>query len=138
MPPSMKELVQQSFAALEPRAEELAATFRCELQALEPRLRLLIATGIQAPEGTLIDTIQTALRWLDQPERLPPMLHELGQRYACYGVAVKDYDSIGLALIRALELTLGPGFDIEMRAAWIGLYRKLASAMIHASMARAA
>lgn len=138
MPPNLQQRVQQSLAMLTPRADEVETVFRRELCALEPRLRMLFANGVHAPDRTLMDTIEAATQRLNQPETLLPMLHDLGQRYASYGVAVKDYDSIGLALIRTLELTLGPNFDRELRAAWIRVYRDLASAMIHASVARAA
>jgi hemoglobin-like flavoprotein len=131
-----RQLVQYSYATLSLQTDHAAMIFYRELFALEPGLRILFRGNLLEQGRTLMQTIGACVRLLEQPERLAPMLQELGQRHTAFGVAVRDYDSFGLALIRTLEVALGPAFNNEVRAAWIHFYRKLASGMLQAAQGR--
>ena len=58
-----------------------------------------------------------------------PALEALARRHIAYGVEVKDFTSVGTALLWAIEAMLGPGFTIETRKAWMAAYRFVAGIM---------
>lgn len=88
--------------------------------------------NIERQGEKLVQMIGAAVGLVDQPRRLMPVLNQLGQRHAGYGVRPAHYDSVSLALIRTLELALRERFTDEVRAAWIKFYRLVATTMIEA------
>lgn len=132
------QLVQSTFAELTPLVQEVGRIFYRELFAIDPSLRSLFVGNIDRQGEKLMQMIGAAVGLLDQPQRLMPVLHQLGRRHVGYGVRPAHYDTVGLALIRTLELGLQDRFTDEVRAAWIKFYRLVATAMIEAGDERAA
>lgn len=133
-------VVQASFAELAPLAPAAGRIFYRELFLLDPTLKTMFVGNLERQGEKLMQMIGAAVHLADQPQRLLPVLRQLGQRHAGYGVRTSHYDIVGLALVRTLELTLGERFDADVRAAWIKFYRLVATTMIDASedVARAA
>lgn len=132
------EIVQSSFAELAPLGQEVGRLFYRELFALDPSLRTMFVGNLERQGEKLVQMIGAAVALVDQPRRLMPVLNQLGQRHVGYGVRPAHYDSVGLALIRTLELALCERFTDEVRAAWIKFYRLVATAMIEADRGVAA
>jgi pimeloyl-ACP methyl ester carboxylesterase len=65
---------------------------------------------------------------LRRPERLVPLLEDLGRRHARYGVEPGHFDAVGDALLGALS-ELDPGWSEAVAAAWRGAYARIAEAM---------
>jgi hemoglobin-like flavoprotein len=131
-------VVQTSFAKLAPIAPEVARVFYRELFNLDPGLRTLFVGNIERQGEKLVQMIGAAVGLLGQPQRLLPVLRQLGQRHVGYGVREQHYASVGQALIRTLELCLGTDFDDAARSAWTKFYQLIASTMIAASADQAA
>ena len=133
-------IVQASFAEIAPLAADVARIFYRELFELDPTLRTLFVGNMERQGDKLMQMIGAAVGLLDQPQRLLPVLRQLGQRHVGYGVRRAHYDVVGLALIRTLEIGLRDRFTDEVRAAWIKFYRLVATTMMDASteMANAA
>ena len=75
---------------------------------------------------TMIDLI---VHWLDLPERLVPVLKQLGARHNTYGVQEDHYGKVATALIGTFEEVLGDQFTPELRSAWTEAYLLISSLM---------
>ncbi len=138
MTPHQVGLVQTSFAAVAPRAEDLVATFYERLFALDPTLRPLFPADMAGQRHKLAAALAMAVQSLHRPQAVLPVLEDLGRRHAGYGVRDRDYDTVGAALLGALGGALGEAFDDELRASWAACYTLVASTMRDAARAVAA
>jgi hemoglobin-like flavoprotein len=126
---TQKTLVQTSFAQVRPIADEAAALFYSRLFELDPALQPLFKGDMEEQGRKLMDMLTLAVKGLDRPEALLPVLATLGRRHAGYGVKKQDFETVGEALLWTLEQGLGPGFTPEVREAWTDLYRFVADTM---------
>lgn len=122
-------LVRRSFAQIEPIADQAAALFYGNLFDADPGLRRLFHGDMQAQGHKLMQMIGAAVALLDQPERLLPVLRQLGARHGGYGVQAVHYETVGDALIKTLAQGLGPAFNAETRAAWLAVYALISGTM---------
>lgn len=74
------------------------------------------------------------VRAAEHPGRLAPILQELGQRHANYGVKAEDYDAVRGSLIQAFAETLGDQFTPTARLAWQSALLTVSAAMIAGGM----
>lgn len=125
-----KRLVQDSFRTqVQPIADAAATLFYARLFELDPNLRPLFKTDPAVQRRALMAMLGTAINGLDHLDALVPVVENLGRRHQGYGVADRDYDTVGQALLDALQQGLGDGFTPEIRAAWAEAYTLLASVM---------
>ncbi len=122
-------LVRRSFALVEPISGQAAALFYGHLFDADPGLRHLFRGDMQAQGHKLMQMIGAAVALLDQPERLLPVLRQLGTRHGGYGVQAAHYETVGAALIKTLAQGLGPAFNAETRAAWLAVYALVSGTM---------
>jgi hemoglobin-like flavoprotein len=134
MTPHQTALVRASFARIAPIADHAAALFYDNLFLAQPQLRELFRrTDLRAQGDKLMQMIASAVRLLDAPHTLMPVLAQLGRRHAGYGVKPAHYAMVGSALIRTLEQGLGDAFDMPTREAWTAMYVLVSRTMIDAS-----
>lgn len=124
-----KLLVQESFSHILPIAETAALLFYERLFDLDPKLRPLFKDDMREQRRMLMSMLRIAVAGLDNLEKLTPGLQNLGQRHVSYGVRAEDYETVGAALLWALEQGLGSLFTPEVRAAWTAVYTILATTM---------
>ncbi|MEQ9348912.1 MAG: globin domain-containing protein [Alphaproteobacteria bacterium] len=84
-------------------------------------------------KAMLMGMLRTAVENLDRLDELSPAVEELGRRHIGYGVKEADYDTVGEALLSALEHGLGGDFSDDVRDAWSAVYGVLAMTMIAAA-----
>jgi hemoglobin-like flavoprotein len=77
----------------------------------------------------LMQALALAVKSLDRPEALMPVLQDLGRRHVKYGVTDAHYDTVGAALIWTLEKGLGERFTADVREAWVAVYQAVATTM---------
>jgi len=130
---SPSQLVRESFARVEPRAGIAALMFYQRLFTLDPSLRALFQQDIEQQGAKLMQALKFAVASLDQPREIRPMLEALGRRHVYYGVTEPHYDTVGRALIDALEHVLGPAFTPEVKQAWLDVYSQMAGIMKEAA-----
>jgi hemoglobin-like flavoprotein len=135
MTPHHTALVRSSFERVAPIADQAAALFYDELFSLAPSLRPLFIGDLRSQGAKLMQMIGAAVRLLDRPEALLPVLAQLGARHAGYGVQARDYHVVGVALINTLAKGLGDAFDQPTREAWAAMYALVSSTMIAAANA---
>jgi len=127
-------LVRESFDLIEPIAPQAGALFYANLFEADPSLQRLFTGDIAAQADKLMQVLALAVSLLDEPERLMPALHQLGQRHAGYGVRDEHYDSVGAALLKTLYQGLGVAYNAEVEAAWVDVYGVLAAKMKAAAL----
>ena len=75
----------------------------------------------------------TAVSNLHRLDVVLPQLQQLGRKHVSYGVDPESYDTVGTALISALETGLGDAFTPSVRDAWVACYVTIATTMKAAS-----
>jgi hemoglobin-like flavoprotein len=134
MTPNQVQLIQSSWAAVEPIADQAATIFYARLFELDPRLAdLFRSTDMPKQRKVLMQTLTVVVKGIGRIDDLVPAVQALGRRHVGYGVAVQDYETVGAALIYTLEQGLGDAFTDETRTAWVKAYGVLSSVMIAAS-----
>ena len=80
--------------------------------------------------------LATMVANLHEFKRIAPIVTDLGVRHATYGVVAKHYEPFGIALLQALEESLGVDFTPPVKTAWAEAYTTLADAMGTTNLAR--
>jgi hemoglobin-like flavoprotein len=88
---------------------------------LDPLLRQLFKIDMREQSKKLVAMLDAIVESIDDGERIVPVLRELGQRHVAYGVKEQQYNTLCSALVWAFGQALQPGFDDEVRAAWIAV-----------------
>jgi hemoglobin-like flavoprotein len=130
---TQKVLVQESFAAVVPIADDAAALFYRRLFELDPSLERMFKGDMTEQRRKLMQMLTAAVKGLDRLDQLVPVVEDLGRRHAGYGVADAHYDTVGAALLWTLEKGLGNAFTAEVKDAWIAVYGLLAGTMKNAA-----
>ena len=134
MTPQQIVLVRNSFARIAPIADHAAALFYDNLFLAQPQLRSLFRNADMASQGAkLVQMIGAAVKLLDSPGALMPVLGKLGARHAGYSVKAVHYGMVGSALMKTLEQGLGDAFDAPTREAWATMYEVVSRTMIDAA-----
>jgi hemoglobin-like flavoprotein len=123
------ELVQTSFAQVEPIAVVAADLFYTRLFELDPSLRPMFHGDMTEQGKKLMTMLGVAVTNLTKPDVVLPALKMLGQRHAGYGVTEAHYATVGAALIWTLEKGLGEAFTPEVHEAWGAVYTLVADTM---------
>lgn len=121
--------VRESFAKVVPIADVAAELFYQRLFELDPNLRPLFKDDISEQKQKLMAALGLAVKELDNPDRLLPVIQDLGIRHIDYGVEDQHYDTVGAALLWTLDQGLGDAFTTEVETAWTEAYGTLASVM---------
>jgi hemoglobin-like flavoprotein len=133
-----KMLVQNSFASISPIVEDVAALFYRRLFELDPTLRAMFPDDLVPQRRKLAHMLTAAVKGLDRPEQLIPVVQDLGRRHIGYGVTESHYETVGAALMWTLKKGLGQAFTPELEDAWATVYGLLAMTMKDAMRAEAA
>jgi len=128
-----KQLVQESWAKVEPRPETVAGLFYNRLFELDPALRDLFSTDITEQGQKFMQTMSVVVKGLLHIEALLPAVQELGRRHLAYGVRGEHYHMVGAALLWTLEQGLGNAFTPAVNDAWVTTYTHLADTMRNAA-----
>ncbi len=131
--PHQITLVQQSFAKVEPISEQAAVLFYDRLFELDPALKPMFKGDMAEQRRKLMATLGVAVKGLTRPETIIPVVKQLGVRHIGFGVREAHYDTVGAALLWALEQGLGDQFTDEVKDAWGAVYTLVAGVMKQAA-----
>ena len=124
------ELVQESFAKVQPIAVGAARLFYQRLFEIDPSLRPMFRGDLEQQGRKLMQIIGVAVGSLRQWDKIRPAVEEMGQRHAHYGVRDEHYATVAAALLWTLEQGLGKeNFTDEVRDAWVAMYVRVSEAM---------
>jgi hemoglobin-like flavoprotein len=129
MHPVQIQLVQSSFARVEPIADTAAALFYTRLFELDPSLQFMFKGNIVEQGKKLMTTLKVVVNGLTRLESLVPAVQALGRRHAGYGITDEHYDMVAEALLWTLQQGLGEYFTPDVAAAWCSAYGILADVM---------
>jgi nitric oxide dioxygenase len=124
------ELVQSSFAAAAPRADELTSIFYRRLFELAPGVRPLFPTDIDEQRVKLARELAAIVAAITDPAALVTRMEALGARHIRYGAVPEHYPVVGEALLGTLGEMFGAAFTDELATAWALAYGMVADAMI--------
>ena len=128
-----RKLVQSTFAAIVPIADDAAMLFYQRLFEIAPELRAMFRSDMTEQRKKLMQMLTAAVKGLDRLEQLVPVVEDLGRRHAGYGVEDRHYDTVGAALLWTLEMGLGAAFTADVKDAWATVYEVLATTMKNAA-----
>jgi hemoglobin-like flavoprotein len=77
---TQKVLVQESFAAVMPIADDAAALFYRRLFELDPSLQRMFKGDMTEQRRKLVQMLTAAVKGLDRLDQLVPVVEELGRR----------------------------------------------------------
>jgi hemoglobin-like flavoprotein len=127
------QLVQESFAQVEPISDVAADLFYSRLFTLDPSMRAMFPADLADQKKKLMAMLKLAVNSLNRLDELVPAVQALGQRHGTYGVTFDQYDTVGAALLWMLEQGLGAKFTPDVKAAWAAVYTLLANTMKQAA-----
>lgn len=125
-------LVQNSFALVEPIADQAAQLFYGRLFEIAPHVEALFTGDMNEQGRKLMSTLGVVVRGLDEFDQLLPVAANLARRHVDYGVEPEHYDDVGAALLWTLSTGLGDEFTPAVEEAWTTAYTALAGAMVAA------
>jgi hemoglobin-like flavoprotein len=134
MTPARAALIRESWAAVEPIADDAARLFYGRLFEVDPGIaQLFHHADMDKQRMVLMQTLSVVVDNVDRLDRLMPEVEALGRRHAGYGAAPEYFPIVGSALLWTLEQGLGDAFTDETAHAWADAYRRLSSSMIEAA-----
>ncbi len=129
------QVIRDSWAEVEPRAEEMGRLFYATLFRIAPESRDLFPVNMEVQRSRLMRALVHVVQMVDQPDELVPFLEQLGRDHRKFGVVAQHYDAVGQALLTAIATTSGPAWTPAVRDAWTDAYDVVSSAMRTAAQA---
>ena len=115
--------------SVEPR---VATRFYEDLFDLAPETRRLFPEDLSSQKVKLTNMLASLIGVLGRPDIFSSIIVRVGEDHARLGILPSDYERAGLALMGALQTTLGPRFTPEVRDAWAALYLTIQNKMLEA------
>jgi len=115
MTPKQISLVQESWQKVLPIAPQAAAIFYDTLFEMDPALTGLFPNDMVEQGKKLMTMLDTAVKLLNEPDKLIPAVQKLGERHVSYGVKAEHYDTVGAALLKTLATGLGKEFTAPIK-----------------------
>lgn len=131
----MARLIRESFAAVEPKAEELAQYFYGALFVIAPDCRDLFPISMTTQRSRLLRALVYVVQMVDRPDELVTFLGQLGRDHRKFAVVTRHYDAVGTALLATLKRFLKEKWTPEVALAWTSAYGVIAKTMREASAA---
>lgn len=122
-------LIRNSFAQVEPIADQAAEIFYNYLFYYAPETRPMFKGDMKSQGRKLMSTLKIAVKSLEDLDSLVPVLQKLARDHVKYGVKAEHYTPVGNSLLYALRDGLGDSWTKETRQAWVDAYRLIATVM---------
>lgn len=129
------ELLEESFAAVAPLADQLADTFYQTLFEDFPAVKPLFASvKFESQKKKLIASLKLVVNHLRRPEELVAALENLGSRHVDYGAVDAHYPAVGQTLLKSLAAVAGSQWTQEYHDAWEEAYGEITKIMLRGAM----
>ena len=127
------ETLEASFAAIAPQADELVARFYSELFCRHPAVEPLFAdTDIKTQQGKLVAALKLVVENVRNPDKLLPVLREMGRRHEKYGAVADHYGAVAETLLDVMAEVAGAAWTPKVRTAWADALGVIADTMLSA------
>ncbi len=127
------KLVQESWDKVVPIQETAAELFYGQLFEIAPEVKPLFKGDMKSQGRKLMTMLNTAVKSLNNLEKIVPVVQESGRKHVGYGVKDEHYEKVAEALLWTLGKGLGEGFTEEVKDAWVAVYTLLATVMKEAA-----
>jgi hemoglobin-like flavoprotein len=128
---TQRQLIRESAEVIHEMPQAIAQLFYGRLFDLDPSLRSMFKTGMQAQSGKLMDTLRMAVDSLDRFDQLRTPLRDLGRKHAVeHGVKPEHYKLVIESLLWAFGQAMHPYFYPETKAAWKILLEDISREML--------
>lgn len=131
----MVRLIRETWAEVEPAADEMAQYCYSVLFNIAPATRELFPINLEVQQQRLMRAMSFIVRTIDRPDELLPYLRQLGREHRKFGVVAQHYEDFGAALLGAIKHQLGTGWTSEVERAWAEAYTIVARSMQEAAAA---
>jgi NAD(P)H-flavin reductase/hemoglobin-like flavoprotein len=131
----MVRMIRESFAVVEPHAEDVAKFFYGMLFSLSPATREMFSVNMQVQRSRLLRALVHVVQMVDRPDDLIPFLRQLGRDHRKFGVVSSHYEAVGTALLAAVKKFAGTAWTPQVELAWAEAYTIMARAMQEAAAA---
>ena len=129
------ELLEQSFAAVAPRGDELVEVFYRNLFADYPEVKPLFENIEMAEQKKkLLASLQLVVENLRRPETLVPALENLGANHVGYGAKEEHYPAVGATLLKSLAEIAGDAWNDSLDSAWSEAYEAISGYMLQGAL----
>lgn len=130
---TMVRLIRESFAVVEPHAEEFTQFVYGTLFSIAPATRELFPVNLEVQRGRFLRALVHVVQMVDRPDDLVPFLRQLGRDHRKFGVLAEHYDAMGTALIAALRHFAEEKWTPAVESAWTDAFTLIARTMIEAA-----
>lgn len=125
------ELLEQSFASVAPKGDELVDTFYRHLFSNFPQVKPLFEhVELAEQKRKLLASLKLVVENLQRPETLTSVLEKLGARHVLYGAKKEHYPAVGETLLKSLSEVAGDAWTDEYEEAWSAAYEDISKSMI--------
>ncbi len=124
-------LIEESFAALVPHADDLARRFYEELFDRHPEVKPLFE-NISLPQQRkkLVVALSAVVGHIREPENLKKILIDLGAKHQDYGAEPGHYQAVAETLLDVMEEFAGDAWTQEVHDNWSEALNMVASTML--------
>jgi methyl-accepting chemotaxis protein len=129
LPEASVVLLEDSFAALAPRAGELVSRFYAKLFAKHPELRSMFPAEMHEQEKKLAGALGLVVKSARKLDAIAPTLAKLGKAHAGFGATPAHYEVVGTLLLETIAELAGADWTSELEGAWAGAYAWVAETM---------
>ncbi|HEU5353184.1 MAG TPA: globin domain-containing protein [Actinocrinis sp.] len=123
-------LIQESFALVEDRADQVAGHFYALLFLENPALRDLFPPMMDTQRDRLMTALVRIVHQAQEPQSLVEYLRQLGRDHRKFGVRSQDYDAVTRCFIAAMRHFGGIGWTPQMDTAWLAAFEFVSQTMI--------
>jgi len=124
-------LVESTFTAVRPLADQLSRLFYERLFQLDPMVRTMFPADLAGQRQKLIDELEAIVDSLGRLHELVARTTDLGSRHAGYGVEPHHYDLVLDALLHALSVCIPQAMTPAATLAWRRAYHLIAETMLY-------
>ncbi|MEO0755640.1 MAG: globin family protein [Cyanobacteria bacterium J06648_16] len=125
------KLLEDSFALVAPKADDLVASFYHNLFTDYPAAKPLFEHSDMAKQGQMLKgSLVMVIENLRKPEVLSKSLKGLGARHVKYGALPEHYPLVGNSLLKTLEQYAGSAWTPDVKEAWVGAYGAITELML--------
>ncbi|MCU1364846.1 MAG: Hemoglobin-like protein [Ilumatobacteraceae bacterium] len=124
-------LVQATFHAVAPMADEFSAAFYAHLFELDPSLRSMFPSDLTGQRRKLVDELAAIVDTIGRLPVLVARTTELGRRHVDYGVEPHHYDLVLDALMHAFGVCIPERMTPEVVVSWRRAYNLVAETMLY-------
>ena len=127
------EILETSFAALAPQADDLVKRFYEELFKRYPGVKPLFKNTTPAKQRKkMVAALSLLVNSLRKPDELVPVLQQMGERHEVYGAEADHYTVVADTLLDVMAEFAGDLWTTEVKNAWQAALDTVATTMLNA------